>query len=333
MHDPSYVVVREHLLGSFDRFWVDNLHGDRKISEYAPDGRTSETVFALAGFSPGIQPGVAVSLWVKKGKSDGRPPVVLFRDDLNAAGATERRQQLVASLVTDDFDGQYRAAVPTEQNHFLFRPLSLHPSYYEWPLIVDLALVPPLLGLNDNRGQGTHDIDRAMIETRMRSYYDPSFTDAQIAELHRGLMTDAAGYTASTTRVRLLKQSAFNEKNVVRFWFKPFDLRWAYIERKGNLWNRSRPELLDQNWEGNEFILTRRHAPKAPDGAACFYSRHISDQHVLHTDAYFLPIWIREAQPKKNSDQMEIAGATELSESVPNLIYRGKTLPDRSWVP
>lgn len=95
MHDPSYVVVREHLLGSFDRFWVDNLHGDRKISEYAPDGRTSETVFAISGFSPGIQPGVAVSLWVKKGKSDRRPPVVLFRDDLNAAGATERRQQLV----------------------------------------------------------------------------------------------------------------------------------------------------------------------------------------------------------------------------------------------
>lgn len=139
-------------------------------------------------------------------------------------------------------------------------------------------------------------------------------------------MTDAAGYTASATRERLLKQSAFNEKNVVRFWFKPFDLRWAYIERKANLWNRSRPELLDQNREGNEFMLTRRHAPKAPDGAACFYSRNISDQHVLHTDAYFLPVWIRETRPKQDSDQMEIVEATQSSETEPNLSAEAKHL-------
>src|SRR5439155_7066024 len=53
--DPSFVVLRQHLLNSFDRFWIENMHGNRKISEYASDGRTSETVFALSGFSPGIR--------------------------------------------------------------------------------------------------------------------------------------------------------------------------------------------------------------------------------------------------------------------------------------
>jgi hypothetical protein len=60
--DPTYVVLRQHLLNSFDSFWIENMHGNRKISEYAPDGRTSETIFALRGFSPGIQQGVVVSL-------------------------------------------------------------------------------------------------------------------------------------------------------------------------------------------------------------------------------------------------------------------------------
>ena len=41
--DPSFVVLRQHLLQSFDKIWIENLHGNRKISEYAPDGRTSET--------------------------------------------------------------------------------------------------------------------------------------------------------------------------------------------------------------------------------------------------------------------------------------------------
>ncbi|MFN7000821.1 MAG: N-6 DNA methylase, partial [Elioraea tepidiphila] len=62
----SFVVMRQRLLREFDRFWVDNMHGDRKISEYGPDGRTSETVFAIKGFSPGIRQGTAVSLWVRR---------------------------------------------------------------------------------------------------------------------------------------------------------------------------------------------------------------------------------------------------------------------------
>jgi len=63
--DPSFVVMRRHLLESFDRFWLENMHGNRKTSEYAPDGRTSETIFAIPGVSAGIQQGVAISLWVK----------------------------------------------------------------------------------------------------------------------------------------------------------------------------------------------------------------------------------------------------------------------------
>jgi hypothetical protein len=39
--EPSFVVLRQHLLESFDKFWIENLHGNRKISEYAPDDRHS----------------------------------------------------------------------------------------------------------------------------------------------------------------------------------------------------------------------------------------------------------------------------------------------------
>ena len=45
----SFTGMRERYLEAFDKIWIDNLHGDRIISEYAPDGRTSETVFAMEG--------------------------------------------------------------------------------------------------------------------------------------------------------------------------------------------------------------------------------------------------------------------------------------------
>ncbi|MGH7784058.1 MAG: N-6 DNA methylase, partial [Candidatus Binatia bacterium] len=59
--EPSYVVMREKLLQTFDKFWIENMHGDRNKSEYAPDGRTSETVFAMRGFSAGIRQGVVTA--------------------------------------------------------------------------------------------------------------------------------------------------------------------------------------------------------------------------------------------------------------------------------
>ena len=39
----SFTGMRERYLEAFDAIRIDNLHGDRIISEYAPDGRTSET--------------------------------------------------------------------------------------------------------------------------------------------------------------------------------------------------------------------------------------------------------------------------------------------------
>ncbi len=84
-----------------------------RFPEYAPDGRTSETIFAVPGFSVGIQQGVVISLWVKNGKHAGHADA-LYRDDLNAARAVERRARLLESLQAKDFEAQYKLAVRTK---------------------------------------------------------------------------------------------------------------------------------------------------------------------------------------------------------------------------
>jgi predicted helicase len=68
----SFTGMRERYLEVYDSIWIDNLHGDRIISECAPDGRSSETIFALQGMSPGIKVGTAISLFVVG--RDGVPP-------------------------------------------------------------------------------------------------------------------------------------------------------------------------------------------------------------------------------------------------------------------
>lgn len=87
--------MRERYLEVFNAIWIDNLHGDRKISEYAPDGRTSETVFATSGMSVGIKLGTAISLMVSTG-TVGQAKVS-YRD-FQQARAIERRSALLASV-------------------------------------------------------------------------------------------------------------------------------------------------------------------------------------------------------------------------------------------
>ncbi len=169
--ESSFVVLRKHLFDSFQKVWIENLHGNRKISEYAPDGRTSETVFAVSGFSPGIKQPVATTLWVKKSQPDVCE--VFFRDDLNDAKATDRRARLLKTLGDPKFQSRYKKAQPTADNRYSFKPASVSLEYQCWPRMIDLCAQPPINGLMEKRSGALIDIERDSLETRMRAYLNP----------------------------------------------------------------------------------------------------------------------------------------------------------------
>ena len=93
----SFTGMRERYLEVFDLIRIDNLHGDRIISEYAPDGRTSETVFALRGQSPGIKVGTAITLLSKTAGGVVSPDNRVRYRDFHQARAGERREALLDS--------------------------------------------------------------------------------------------------------------------------------------------------------------------------------------------------------------------------------------------
>ena len=103
----SFTGMRERFLEAFDVVRIDNLHGDRIISEYAPDGRTSETVFALQGQSPGIKVGTAITLLSKFGGSVSTAEKHIRYRDFHQARAEERRRALLESLHTPGIDSDY----------------------------------------------------------------------------------------------------------------------------------------------------------------------------------------------------------------------------------
>jgi len=286
LSDPSFVVMRQRFLSEFDKLWFDRMNGDsRETGKRTPEGKPDPSVFSTEYNKAGIRVGTTVSLMVRKGKRDEQPSVS-FRQFW---GVT-KRADLLEGLESPELNTQYQPICPTADNWYSFCPETLTAEYRNWPLLTSICEIEPMLGLNENRRGALQDTIKETLQSRMQSYYDASVSIDQIRAIHSGLATNAASFDAQASRERLLKESAFNKSNTFPFWFKPFDCRWAYVESIGNLWNRTRPLLLNQAWSGNTFLLARRHAPNVDDGSAMFFSHHIADQHVLQTDAYFFPI-------------------------------------------
>ncbi|MBU2603990.1 MAG: N-6 DNA methylase [Actinobacteria bacterium] len=284
--DPSFVVMRERFVNEFDRIWIDCLNGDsRETGKTTPDGKPDPSVFSTAHNRQGIRVGTAVTLMARGANRTEGPSNVQFRH----FWGTDKRQDLLSSLGDSPAGAGYEVVLPEAANWYSFRPIGMNPEYLFWPSVADLIAQPPGLGLNDNRAQATHAIARSEISDRMRAYYDPALPFESVPLLHHGLATNAASFDAEKTRERLLSESEFREEHILRFWFKPFDLRWAYVETKANLWNRVRPDLIEMATPEAQFLLVRRRIPGANDGAPFLFTRCVADQHVLQTDAYFIP--------------------------------------------
>jgi hypothetical protein len=324
--DPSFVVLRKHLLESFDKLWIENMHGNRKISEYAPDGKTSETIFAIPGFSAGIQQGVAISLWVKTEKK--QKTQVYFRDDLNAAGAEERRKQLLDSLKQKNFDKRYEKANPNKLDRFSFRPSNVSTQYMEWPNLKDFCSSDPSNGLMEKRGETLIDIDKSELEKRMRMYFDPKVDWQDLERLNTGLTKDAARFDAKKARTKVLASEGFEITRLRRYALRPFDNRWCYYTPVRPLWNEPRPSLWAQCWESNSFLISRMNAAKFPEGPPFYFLPILSDDHFLSPDAAAFPVRVKSnvfEKMKKNKDQGELLDVEEKSTAKPTANFSTQT--------
>ncbi len=305
--DPSFLVMRQRFLTEFDALWFDCLNGDsRETGKLTPEGKPDPSVFSTEYNREGIRVGTAVCLMVRKEQRGAATPASRFR---HFWGVT-KRADLLESLKTTEFDAQYQPVTPDVANRFTFRPSEVAAHYMEWPKLVDLCAEPPNNGLMEKRGGALIDIDRAVLEHRMRLYYDPGVEWEKLKTLGTCLTKNAARFDARKTRDKVLKAESFNPDHLRRYTLRSFDSRWCYYSPTRPLWNEPRPALWEQCWPGNSFLLSRVKGVKTPEGVPFYHVRGLSDDHLLADDAFCFPIRLK-AVPKKS---MVNEGQNELFE-------------------
>ena len=253
----SFPGMRERYLEAFDAIRIDNLHGDRIISEYAPDGRTSETIFALPGQSSGIKVGTSIALFSKSGTTASAKSTHILYRDFHQAKAAERRQALLDSLNAPAIDAGYSKLEPELRLGLPFKPMTVSNDWFDWPALPDLFPVS-FPGVKTSRDGFLVDADLDRLRTRVTDYFDATLSHEEIAQRYPAVMKTTTLFNARRVRDALLKRGGPIDAGFIRFAYRPFDIRWLYWEEDSGLLDRPRADYRPQVFEGNMFMVTQQ---------------------------------------------------------------------------
>ena len=287
----SFTGMRERYLEAFDAIRIDNLHGDRIISEYAPDGHTSETVFALQGQSPGIKVGTSITLLSKASVRESTDKRILYRD-FHQARASERRQALLNSLEAHDIDSGYS---PLECNLSLglpFKPVAVSDDWQDWQALPDL-FPTSFPGVQTKRDTFLVDVDLDRLKTRVAEYFNSVFSHEEIARRYPVAMKSSSGFIvpdATAVRDALLRRGGPNLEGFVRYAYRPFDTRWLYWDMGRGLLGRPVLKYKPHVFEGNSSLVLQREA--RPDLSAPLVVRDMGDLNQMNSGVYCVPAWL-----------------------------------------
>ena len=252
----SFTGMRERYLNVFDVIRIDNLHGDRIISEYAPDGRTSETIFALKGKSPGIKVGTSIALLTKRQDARSADQRVLYRD-FDQAKAEERRQALLDSLGNSSIDSGYLPFEPDLRLGLPYKPLVVSNDWYDCPALPDLfpAYFP---GVKTSRDAFLVGIDLVPLQERITNYFNSGLSDEHIAKAYPAAMRRISNVEGHAVRDDMLIRYESDDISFIRYAYRPYDDRWLYWESETRLLDRARPEYRAHVFETNRWLITQQ---------------------------------------------------------------------------
>jgi hypothetical protein len=242
----SFTGMRERYLDVFDKISIDCLNGDKyKTGKLTPEGAPDPSIFSTEFNKEGIQVGTAVALLVRNVKHTS-VDTVQFRH----FWGKDKRAQLLEDV------GDYQQVTPILEMGLALMPGQMAADYVTWPTLPDLFPVS-FPGVKTSRDDVVVDIDRDRLVKRMKDYFDPEITHEQMRRISPSVMTSTNRFKAEAVRDQLRKRGFLSDK-IVRYCYRPFDVRWLYWEPENKLLDEKRSEYFPHVGEGNVWVEARQ---------------------------------------------------------------------------
>ena len=237
--NPTFRGMRWHLLNTFDRIWVLDLHGNANKKEVAPNGTPDKNVFD-------IRQGVAIIIAVKTGGKDGKLAEVCHGD---LWGTRETKYE---ALSTGDIKNLVakRIDCAAPQYGFMRRDHALAETY-ERGFALNEFMPSNSVGIVTARDALTIDEDRQRLWERVQEFASLETEDARN---RFDLGKDVLDWRVSWAQDDVLAH--LTEDHIMPISYRPFDRRWIfYTGRSRGFVCRPREKIMPHLIRGENVAL------------------------------------------------------------------------------
>jgi len=297
----SFTGMRERYLEVFDSITVDCLNGDKyKTGKLTPEGETDPSVFSTESNREGIQVGTAIATLVRRSRrEEAQTPKKKSKSLLTSSPTGEikfrhlwgknKRMELLGSL-NESPEKSYSRLKPPLEVGLPFLAMQTESGYYKWPLLPELLPVS-FPGVKTSRDTFLVEMEKDALIQRLEKYFDPSVSHEEMKRIAPGMMENSARFKAELVRDELRKRG-FLKKNVVRYFYRPFDVRWLYWEPETKLLDEKRTEYFLQIFEGNVWLSAGQRNRKEGFYQPQFTSI-LADHHIVESNVGMFPLWLK----------------------------------------
>ncbi|MGA2060522.1 MAG: type ISP restriction/modification enzyme [Thermoguttaceae bacterium] len=279
----SFTGMRERYLEVFDQIAIDCMNGDKyKTGKLTPTGEPDPSVFSTDFNREGIQVGTAIAILVRR-QNHKESEGIIFRH----FWGKNKRIDLIESL--DGQSNSFQILKPAVEIGYPFKPTEVEGRYLTWPLLIDLFPIS-FPGIKTSRDPVVVDIDYDNLNERMQKYFDPNISHEEMRLISPLSIMDASGFKSIPTRDYLIKRGILS-KNIVRYCYRPFDLRWIYWEPETKLLDRNRSDYYPHVFKENisfSAVQQNRKGFNPP-----FPSRNLCSLHLIERGANIFPLLLK----------------------------------------
>lgn len=211
LDNPTFRGMRWHLLDTFDKIWVLDLHGNAKKKEVTPEGKPDKNVFD-------IQQGVSIIIAVKK-KDGGKGLAEVMHGDLWGARAAKYEALERACLSTNIFS---TLNSPAPQHPLVRRDFASQVVYDKGFAINELMHVNSV-GVVTARDKFTIDTRKDVLWQRVCAFAGMDYEEARTAF---ALGKDVQDWTVAKAQLDI---GTPDQSYLTKISYRLFDDRWTYF--------------------------------------------------------------------------------------------------------
>jgi len=267
--------MRKHLLESFDKIYILDLHGNTRKKETCPDGSKDENVFD-------IMQGVSINIFVKTGKKKKNEIGQVFHYDLYG-----KRDTKYDSLFDNNFNSIQWQQLNNNEPYFFFIPKDFKQEneYQKGVKLTDLFTFYSA-GIKTKVDHIATDIEKIKLSERVRDIITNKLNFREIRERY--------GLSEKTTwEYNPNNNIDFKEEKLSIYEYRPFDFRFIYFDNK--FLSRSRSQIMN-----NFFNKSNIGIENSRNGDYIFIGRYISDEHFVSDNSFKFPLYL---YPETNGQQ------------------------------